>query len=48
MVASKQNGDHCCVRFIFAKKLLVAMLKSLKDILVQVSQMSPWNMTFFS
>ena len=36
MVASKQNGDHCCVRFIFAKKLLVAMLKSLKDILVQV------------
>ena len=34
--ASKQNGDHCSLKFTFAKKLLLAMLKSIKDILVQV------------
>ena len=34
--ASKQNGDHCFLKFIFAKKLVLAMLKSIKDILVQV------------
>ena len=33
---SKQNGDHCSLKFTFAKKLLLAMLKSIKDILAQV------------